>query len=122
MPRSDYKLERPWTIFRCSLIHVAEWTLDGADQLANLVSPGTHDAKVDRVAERLKPAAEAHHGGAAGDDLLAVGKVLALPNVPGSVDHSVMKPKGRVVGRDVEVTARVASNGEVASVMHTVVG
>lgn len=39
---------------------------------------------------------------------------MHLPDGPDAVDFAVVDPEGRVVGRGVEVTARVAGNGVVA--------
>jgi len=109
-----------------SLVDVAEGALYCADQIFDLVHLLADNAHVDGILKRLhpvtapatKPSKAAHHGRAAGDDLLAVGKILRLPDVPGAVDHAVMEPKGRVVGRDVKVAARIAGDGEVAGIVH----
>ncbi|KAL1840858.1 hypothetical protein VTK73DRAFT_3646 [Phialemonium thermophilum] len=95
------------------LVHVAERPVHRAQQVADLVRLLGHDAQVHGVVERLGPPA-AHHAGAPLHLHHAVGVVLRLPDGPHAVDHGVVQPEGRLVGRDVEVAARVARHGEVA--------
>jgi hypothetical protein len=55
------------------------------------------------VRQLLRAAVEPDHARPAGNDLLALVKVLRLPDVPGAVDHGVVEPKGWVAGGDVKV-------------------
>lgn len=94
------------------LVRVAERPVNGAHQLADRVGLVSNDAEVGGVVEALGAAA-AEHAGAALHLHHAVGVVLPLPDGPDAVDHGVVQPEGRLVGRDVEVSARVARHGEV---------
>jgi hypothetical protein len=73
---------------------------------------------VNGIIESGQRAAPAHHTRAASNDKLARLEVEALPDVPGAVDHGVVDVEGRVVGRGVEVTARVTRDGVVAGTVH----
>lgn len=55
------------------------------------------------TAEHARTARHLHH---------AVGIVLRLPDGPDTVDHGVVKPEGRLVRRDIKISAGVAGHGE----------
>lgn len=95
------------------LVRVTKRPIHGAYKVTNLPHLVAHNPKINKVIETLL-LAKAHHGRATRHDIRAGIQVLHLPDGPGSVNLSVVHPEGRIVGRGVEVAARVTGNGEVA--------
>lgn len=110
-------------IFSRLLIGIAERSIDRANQLLDLplLPVDVEHLQINLVLQRLLPAT-AKHACSSSDDLLSLGEILYLPDVPGAINHGVVKPERRVTRRDVEIRAGIARDGEVAARVDAVRG
>lgn len=121
-----FSLPRP-TIFRYSerphlQIDVAKWSTGGVDNLTNS-SGKTKDAHLKTISQ-LTITSWWHVQHVDGASNSVGGKtglqVLVLPDPPGTIDLSVVKPENWVSWGDEEISSWVATNGVVASSVNTI--
>ena len=104
--------------YRSSCINVAELITDRAHSIPNL-DLRREDTQVDNVIERgVGRRWGVEHRVRASNSVLALLQILVLPHPPCAIDLAVVQEEPGIAGRCEEISARVASDPEVATSMH----
>ena len=99
------------------LVNITKRSINNTHEILELVFGGVHIRDVDSIRKLLCPAA--HHGCSTSHDLHPVVKILALPDSPETIDATMKNPERGIIGRSVEISARVRTNGEMSSSVYT---